>query len=142
MDALQAAVLSARVPRLPERTEQRRLRAQRYRQGLAPLVERGLLWLQPSHAQHVVHQFVVRTPARDALRAALAFSDIATEVYYPEPLHLQPALAGLGYRPGSMPRAEAACRELLALPVSPQLSEEAQALIIDKIHAFFASVHG
>jgi dTDP-4-amino-4,6-dideoxygalactose transaminase len=71
---------------------------------------------------HVFHQYVIRTPYRDALRARLAERGIATEVYYPLGLHLQPALATLGYREGSMPETERACREVLALPIQPELT--------------------
>lgn len=118
LDALQAAILGAKLPHLPAWTAARRARAARYRAGLADLPEVSVPGDDP---RHVYHHFVVRADARDRLRAHLAAAGVGTEIYYPSPLHLQPALADLGYRAGACPAAEAACAELLALPLYPSL---------------------
>ncbi|MEZ4365142.1 MAG: DegT/DnrJ/EryC1/StrS family aminotransferase [Kofleriaceae bacterium] len=121
LDALQAAVLRARLPRLAAATAARRANAAAYRAAFAELVRAGALALPPAHPDHVYHQFVVETPRRDALRAALTAAGVGTEIYYPTPLHLQPCFADLGYAAGSCPRAERACAEALALPIHPAL---------------------
>ena len=79
-----------------------------------------------------------RAPRRDALRAHLAACGVGTEVYYPEPLHVQPCFAELGYRAGAFPIAERACREVLALPIHPMLPADAPRFVVDRIAAFYA----
>ena len=91
-----------------------------------------------SRAEHVFHQYVVRVPRRDALREHLAQSGIGSEIYYPVPLHLQDALADLGYRPGHFPQAEAAAREVLALPIYPELRDDEQRTVVEAIRAFYS----
>jgi dTDP-4-amino-4,6-dideoxygalactose transaminase len=136
LDALQAAVLRAKLPHLPGWNRARRAHAARYRQLLAASAPPELRVL-PDHPAHVHHQLAVRAPRRDALRRFLADAGIGTEVYYPEPLHLQPCFAALGYRPGSLPVAERACAELLALPVHPALEAGAIDHVVDRIAAFY-----
>ena len=138
LDALQAAVLRAKLPHLPAWNAARRTRADHYRALCAAAPLPPELRLPAPHAAHVYHKFVIRAPRRDALRAHLAAAGIATEVYYPEPLHLQPCFAELGYRPGSMPVAEQACREVLALPLHPVLAAAAQAFVVEQIATFYA----
>jgi dTDP-4-amino-4,6-dideoxygalactose transaminase len=133
LDALQAAVLRARLPTLPARTAARRALAAGYRAALAG---RAALVPQPPHPDHVFHQFVVQSPRRDALRAHLTAAGIGTEIYYPSPLHLQPCLADFGYRAGSCPRAERACAELLALPIYPTLPAAHQAQVLEALATF------
>jgi dTDP-4-amino-4,6-dideoxygalactose transaminase len=81
---------------------------------------------------------VIRTPQRDQLREHLRNCGIPTEIYYPFPLHLQPAFAGLGYRPGAFPESEEASRQVLALPVFPQMTEEQQKVVVDRTAEFVA----
>ncbi|MCA9674814.1 MAG: DegT/DnrJ/EryC1/StrS family aminotransferase [Kofleriaceae bacterium] len=138
LDALQAAILRARLPGLAAATAARRRHAARYRAGFASVRIPDELRLPPDDPRHVYHQFVIRTPRRDALRAALAAAGIGTEIYYPSPLHLQPALAALGYRPGAFPVAERACAEVLALPIHPALADTAPDQVVAAIAAFFA----
>jgi dTDP-4-amino-4,6-dideoxygalactose transaminase len=123
LDALQAALLRVKLPHLPTWTDARRRAAARYRVGLRETV----LQLPPDDPGCVWNQFVVRMPAqrRDEAAAALGRAGITTEIYYPTPLHLQPALASLGYVPGDLPIAERACQEVLALPLYPSLGNDA-----------------
>jgi dTDP-4-amino-4,6-dideoxygalactose transaminase len=137
LDALQAAVLRAKLPHLARWTAARRAHASHYRELLAAARLPDELRLPAPAAQHVYHQFVIRAPRRDALRAHLGAAGVATEVYYPAPLHLQPCFAELGYRAGSLPHAERACHELLALPIHPALAADAPAYVVARIAAFY-----
>ena len=137
LDAIQAAVLRVKLPHLAGFTAARRARAERYRSlfSFAPVPPEIRL---PEHdPRHVYNQFVIRAPRRDALRRHLADAGIATEIYYPEPLHLQPCFAALGYREGAFPVAEAAAREVLALPMYPTLTGPMQARVVDAIAGFY-----
>jgi dTDP-4-amino-4,6-dideoxygalactose transaminase len=134
LDALQAAVLRTKLPHLPAWTDARRQHAARYRAALAAVPD---VRLPPEHPDHCYHQFCIRAPRRDALRAHLAAAGIGTEIYYPEPLHLAPCLADLGYRPGSLPHAERATRELLALPIHPRLASGAIDRVAEVIATFY-----
>ena len=134
LDALQAAILGAKLPHLSAWTAARRARADRYRAALAGLAE---VRIPADDPRHVYHHFVVRADARDRLRAHLAAAGVGTEIYYPSPLHLQPALAELGYRAGACPAAEAACAELVALPLYPSLPLDA----VDRVAALVRSCY-
>ena len=137
LDALQAAVLRTKLPHLPAWTASRRARAARYRARFAAAALPPELRLPADHADHVYHQFCIRAPRRDALRAFLGEAGIGTEIYYPDPLHLQPCFAGLGYRAGALPVAERACEELLALPIHPAMPPDAEDVVVDRIAAFY-----
>jgi dTDP-4-amino-4,6-dideoxygalactose transaminase len=137
LDALQAAVLRAKLPHLPAWIAARRRHAARYRQLFAAARIPPELRLPADHDAHVYHQFVIRAPRREALRARLAAAGVGTEVYYPEPLHLARCFADLGYRAGAFPVAERACREVLALPIYPTLAADAQAFVVDQVAAFY-----
>ncbi|GAC1467246.1 MAG: DegT/DnrJ/EryC1/StrS family aminotransferase [Isosphaeraceae bacterium] len=143
LDALQAAVLRVKLRHLDDWTEARRDAARRYcelfsveHQGLASQV---VLPTERPGAHHVYNQFVIRVPAaaRDSLRADLAAHRVGTEIYYPIPLHLQICFASLGHRPGDFPVAEAAAAETLALPLYPELTEQAQRYVVSKVAGFF-----
>jgi dTDP-4-amino-4,6-dideoxygalactose transaminase len=137
LDALQAAVLHTKLAHLARWTDARRANAARYRKLFAAAALPPELRLPAPQATHVYHQFVIRAPRRDALRAFLADTGIGTEVYYPEPLHLQPVFASLGYRAGAFPVAERACHGVLALPIHPALSQDHQSFVVDRIAAFY-----
>ncbi len=89
-------------------------------------------------SRHVWHPYVIRTPRRDALRDFLASRSIGSELYYPVPLHLQQALKSLGYAEGSFPEAERAAREVLALPIFPELRENEQRTVVAAIAEFLS----
>jgi dTDP-4-amino-4,6-dideoxygalactose transaminase len=88
-------------------------------------------------AQHVYHQYVIRAFRRDELREFLTARKIGTEIYYPIPLHLQPCFAYLGYREGDFSEAERAAKEVLALPMFPELTEEEQRWTVQSIADFY-----
>jgi dTDP-4-amino-4,6-dideoxygalactose transaminase len=151
IDAIQAAVLNVKLPHLPAWNQRRRDLAARYNElfvasgfGLMPTpgspstIADGIIlpWTHP-RARHVFHQYVIRVPRRDELRAALAAEGIGTEVYYPLCLHQQAALASLGYRTGDFPEAERAAAEVLALPMYPELREDEQETVVDAMERFY-----
>ena len=139
IDALQAAILRVKLPHLERWTAARRRNAERYETLFRKDDLEGTVTLPARSADstHIYNQFVIRVPERDRLRAHLQSSGIGTEVYYPVPLHLQPCFRELGYRPGSLPAAETAAREVLALPIYGELTDAQQARVVDEIHNFF-----
>ncbi len=134
LDALQAALLRAKLPLLGEYTEARRRHAAFYDERFAA-ADLGALLKTPARVDpgHVYNQYVVRTPKRDALRAALQAAAIASEVYYPLGLHLQQCFESLGGEPGDMPETERACAEVLAIPVAPELSQSQRERVVDVV---------
>ncbi len=135
LDALQAAVLRAKLPHLPDWTRARRQRAARYRRIFEQL-DVGEVRLPADVPGHIYHQFVVLVPDRDRLQSHLGERGIATAIYYPVPLHLQQCFAELGYRPGDLPVAERLAAESLALPISPELGEAQQRRVAAAIGDF------
>ena len=142
LDALQAAILSVKLPHLAAWTEARRTVAARYDTAIAGSATLAGVVTPPARARwgdHVFHQYVIRVPAdiRDVLAAHLRDAGVPTMVYFPHPLHLVPAFADLGYREGELPETERACREGLALPMHPHLSEDEVGYVIEQIEGFF-----
>lgn len=144
LDEMQAAILGVKLPFLDGWSAARRGVADFYREeferlGLTnhlslpaePYRDRGLT----NH--HIYHQYVIRTPRRDALREHLTGKEIGTAIYYPLGLHEQKCFAYLGYRAGDFPETERAARETLALPMYPELSREAQRYVAESIAEFF-----
>ena len=122
MDAIQAAVLSIKLTRLPFWNERRRQAAAWYAEQLG---DSGLqLPWEPNGASHVYHLYVVRVPERDRVRQELADAGVATGVHYPIPLHLQPAFAHFGLERGRYPVAESAAAEVVSLPMYPHITRE------------------
>ncbi len=141
LDSLQAAILLVKFKHLEALTKARRRNAERYRQlfrqaGLDKVIT---LPIEPEGMRHVYNQFVIRTPRRDQLKEHLRRSGIPSEIYYPSPLHLQPAFAALGYGPGAFPQSEEASQQVLALPVFPQMTEEQQKIVVESIAQFFSA---
>jgi len=115
----------------------RRNHASRYR---ALFEEVGLLKgvsLPEDSAGHIYNQFVARFPDRNRLQRFLREKGIETEVYYPVPLHQQECFRQLGYQSGDFPKAEAAARESLALPIYPELTEGQQRYVVEQIRDFY-----
>jgi dTDP-4-amino-4,6-dideoxygalactose transaminase len=134
IDAIQAAVLSLKLPRLGDYTEGRRAAADRYDRLLADLPIRGPVRAAGCH--HVFNQYTVRAERRDELAEHLRRQGIGCRVYYPLPLHLQPCFAELGYKRGDLPEAERAAAEVLSLPMYPELGEAAQEAVASALAGF------
>jgi len=137
LDALQAAVLSVKLPQLDRWNEARRERASIYDQALRDLPEVVLPPAPGKGIDPVYHLYVIRARKRDDLEKFLIARGIGAGVYYPLPLHLQPCFAGLGYREGEMPESERASREVLALPLYPELTDDQQAYVIRSVQEFY-----
>jgi dTDP-4-amino-4,6-dideoxygalactose transaminase len=155
LDAIQAAILRAKLKYVDGWNQARRERAAAYdrlftESGLAR--SQSAIDNQPStipddfpihlpytaaHAYHVFHQYVVRAYRREELREFLTARKIGTEIYYPLPLHLQPCFVYLGYREGDLPEAERAAKEVLALPMFPELTEDEQTRVVESIADFY-----
>jgi dTDP-4-amino-4,6-dideoxygalactose transaminase len=137
MDAIQGAILRVKLRRLEEWTDGRRAAATRYGRLLA---DSGVeVPKEMAYARHVYHVYAVRTDDRPALQEALHAEQIQTGIHYPIPVHLQAAYASLGYRSGDFPEAEAAAREVLSLPMFPELTEPQQARVAAVLSARVAA---
>jgi dTDP-4-amino-4,6-dideoxygalactose transaminase len=141
LDALHAAILRVKLPHLNGWAEKRSEHAEIYKTlfGTAELTNIFVLPSTPEGRGHVYNQFVIRVPRREELRAYLDSQGIPTDVYYPSPLHVQPAFSYLGYEHGSFPEAEKASTEVLALPVYPELSRQDQERVVATISDFYNS---
>jgi dTDP-4-amino-4,6-dideoxygalactose transaminase len=134
LDALQAAILQAKLPHLDLWNEKRREISQRYSKQLEPL---GIkVPVERSWGRHVYHLYVIRLSRRDELQIFLKGKGIAAEVYYPIPPHLSTPCRKLGYKEGDFPQAETASRETLALPLYPELTLSQQEEVITAVKAF------
>jgi dTDP-4-amino-4,6-dideoxygalactose transaminase len=150
LDALQAAVLEVKLGHLVKWNLARRNNAARYRrlfteaglcaptQAASPSEEYPVV-LPEDALGHAYNQFVVRAARRDELQRFLTEARIGCAVYYPRPLHLQPALSGLGHREGDFPVSELAAREVLALPVYPELSDAQAEEVVHRVASFYAA---
>ena len=165
LDALQAAVLQVKLPHLANWVERRRAIATRYLRELADLP--GLVLPEAGPAGHSWNQFVVRlsscppdqpacqtrcTPSadsaayglpeaccRDWLKRQLQEAGVSTIIYYPIPIHRQPAYAHLGYRTGSLPHTERLCAEVLSLPIYPELAPDQREAVISALRQVLSS---
>lgn len=147
LDALQAAILRAKLPHLDSWTAARQRNAARYRAMFAAAgVDSNQTRPDAKHpvtlprelpgVRHIYNQFCIRSVRRDELRAALHEQGIGSEVYYPQPMHLQTCFASWGYLQGAFPEAEAASAESLAIPIYPELTEEAQRTVVNAVVSF------
>jgi dTDP-4-amino-4,6-dideoxygalactose transaminase len=142
LDAIQAAVVSAKFPHLDGWTSARQANAARYDQFFA---EAGLTWESGQALihlprvvadRHIFNQYVIRVTRRDELKAALQSRGIGTEIYYPVPMHLQGCFSSLGHRVGDFPESERASQETLALPIQPELTEPQARYVVECIREF------
>jgi dTDP-4-amino-4,6-dideoxygalactose transaminase len=136
LDALQAAVLGAKLPHLEAWTAARRAAAGYYGELLAGCAVD--LPVEQAHARHVYHLYVIRTPARDALLGYLHAAGIGASVHYPLPLHLQPVYRGMGLGPGSFPVAERAAAGVLSLPLYAEITRGQQEQVAAAVRQFLA----
>jgi UDP-N-acetyl-3-dehydro-alpha-D-glucosamine 3-aminotranferase len=135
LDEIQAAILRVKMKYLPQWQSARQSLAAEYNRLLDGIP--GLLPPIPREGfEHVFHQYTVRVERRDALQKHLAEQKIASSVYYPVPLHLQPIYASLGHKRGDFPHAERAAQEVLSLPMFPELRKEQAARVADAVAAF------
>jgi len=140
LDTIQAAILLVKFKYLEKWTAGRQKRAERYRllfQEFLSSVEGIRLPSVQYQNRHIFHQYVIRVRERDGLRKFLAEEGIGTDIYYPLPLHLQECYASLEYRRGDLPNSEKASEEVLALPIYPELTEDQQIAVVDRINAFY-----
>lgn len=140
LDALQAAILRVKLPRLDSWSNARAEKAANYRElftdaGLTEHIE--LPFVRPN-VRHIYHQFVIRTKMRDALVDHLKTHGVGTDIYYPVPLHMQECFGYLGNNVGDFPESERAAQETLALPIFPELTDEQQRYVVDVIEKFFS----
>jgi dTDP-4-amino-4,6-dideoxygalactose transaminase len=144
LDAIQAAILKVKLPHVEHWNSQRCERAATYDRLFADAGLSGenscpvRLPMRLPQAHHVFHQYVIRAERRDDLRQFLTERKIGTEIYYPLPLHLQPCFAYLGYSTGDLPESERAAREVLALPIFPELTEDEQRWVVESIAVFYS----
>ena len=136
LDALQAAVLRAKLPFLAEWSAKRRGNATFYDSAFADIGEIVTPFVDPVN-ESIYNQYTIRVPKRDALKAHLAAKGIGHSVYYPLPLHLQQCFAYLGYKAGAFPESERAALEVLSLPVYPELSRAQLDEVVAAVRGFF-----
>lgn len=134
LDEIQAAILRVKLRHLPHWQRARQAHAAEYtRQFQMPGIMPPFV---PEGYEHVYHQYTIRVEERDALEQVLAEQKIASAVYYPVPLHLQPLYASLGYRAGDFPHAEHAAKEVLSLPIYPELRPDQLARVAEAVTQF------
>jgi dTDP-4-amino-4,6-dideoxygalactose transaminase len=136
LDALQAAALLAKLPHLAAWSAKRRANAAFYNQAFADIAELTTPYTEPV-SESIFNQYTVRVQRRDDLKAHLASKGIGHSVYYPLPLHLQPCFAYLGYKEGQCPESERASKEVLSLPIYPELTQAQLDEVVSAVRGFF-----
>jgi len=140
LDSIQAAILLVKFKYLEKWTEARQRKAEKYQelfQNFLPFIE-GLHLPNIQHEnRHIFNQYVIRVPKRDQLKKFLMDEGIGTDIYYPLSLHLQECYSFLKHQQGDFPNSEKASEEVLALPIYPELTEEQQMAVVDRIKAFY-----
>lgn len=140
LDEIQAAILRVKLRHLPEWQRARQANAGAYSKmllgipGIAPP-------LVPENYEHVFHQYTIRVERRDALQKALSAQNIGSAVYYPIPLHLQPLYASLGHKHGDFPHAEHAAKEVISLPMYPELGPQQITRVAEAVAEFVTAGH-
>jgi dTDP-4-amino-4,6-dideoxygalactose transaminase len=137
LDTIQAAVLNVKLTRLAQWAELRKANARRYHDAVAAAGLAGQIVLPHGepHCEHVWNQYTIRVTSgrRDAVKAQLAEVGVGSEIYYPVPLHLQECFQSLGYKPGSLPETERAAKEVLSLPIYPELTAAEQHTVVARL---------
>jgi len=136
LDALQAAVLGAKLPHLAEWSAKRRANAAFYDAALGDLDGVTTPYVDPLN-ESIYNQYTLRVERRDELQAHLKARGIGTSVYYPLPLHLQPCFAYLGYKAGSCPEAERAAAEVISIPIYPELTRDQLDEVVAAVRSFY-----
>lgn len=137
MEAFQGAILRVKLRHLEKWTEARRAIVRQYNDELNGCeIERPV---EMPWGRHVFHVYTIRTEERDAMQSALTAEGIQTGIHYPVPAHLQPAYSDLGYGPGDFPHSEAASKQVLSLPLYPELSSEAVAEVAGAVKKIVSS---
>lgn len=137
LDEIQAVVLRAKLPHLPEYNQLRRGHARKYNELLV-----GLPVVTPTERpenQHIYHMYVIQAPRRDELQMWLKEHGIGTGIHYPVPIHIQNAMKSLGGKKGDFPVTEKVVDEILSLPLYPELTDEAIQTVASSIHDFYNS---
>jgi dTDP-4-amino-4,6-dideoxygalactose transaminase len=136
LDALQAAVLSAKLPHLAGWSAKRRANAAYYDKALAGIP--GLVTpLVDKPNESIYNQYTIRVEKRDELQAYLKEKGIGSAIYYPLPLHLQPCFSYLNYKKGSVPEAETAATQVLSLPIFPELTQAQLDEVVGAVRGFY-----
>jgi len=136
LDALQAAILQAKLPHLQGWSAKRRSNAAYYDRAFADVPEIRRPFVDPAN-ESIYNQYTIRTERRDELQSFLKERGIGTAIYYPLPLHLQPCFAYLGYKKGSCPESERAAAEVLSLPIYPELTPAQLDEVIEGVRAYY-----
>jgi dTDP-4-amino-4,6-dideoxygalactose transaminase len=145
LDPIQAAVIRVKLPHLNKWHSQRQDNAEHYNKLFAEKDLGGKVQLPfVGHSEdlqnpHIYNQYVIKAERRDELQAFLAENEIASEVYYPLPFHLQECFLHLGGKTGDFPVSEAAAKEVLALPVYPGMTKEMRETVVEQIANFYQS---
>ncbi|MRX72163.1 aminotransferase class I/II-fold pyridoxal phosphate-dependent enzyme [Bacillus lacus] len=138
LDEMQAAILNVKFPHLNDWSEKRRAHAQRYTELLKERLGTAVVTpIEESDRHHVFHQYTIRVAKRDELQQFLKEQGVATMVYYPKPLHVQPVFAELGYKQGDFPVSDQAAEEAISLPMFPELTAEQQDYVVECIEKFY-----
>ena len=137
MEELQGAVLNVKIKYIDKWTNGRRHVAQRYRELLKD-VKNITVPVEMPYAKHVYHLFEIRVPDREKLMKYLSEKGIDTGLHYPMPLHLQDAYKYRGYKQGDFPVAEKCCREILSIPVFPEMNDEQIEYVAKSIRDFYS----
>jgi dTDP-4-amino-4,6-dideoxygalactose transaminase len=142
LDELQAAILTVKFKYIEQWTQRRREIAKLYHKLFQEHLIAGRLAIklpqEPAYAYHVYHQYTIQTSQRNQLQHYLTSCGVGATVYYPLPIHLQKVYSSLGYRPGDFPVTEAACNQVLSLPMFPELTGEEVAVVVDRVVSFYA----
>ena len=124
------------MPHLAQWSAKRRSNAKFYDAAFADLPDVTTPYVDPAN-ESIYNQYTIRVERRDDLQNHLKSRGIGNAIYYPLPLHLQPCFAYLGYKQGSCPEAERAAREVLSIPIYPELTEAQMNEVVDAVRSFY-----